>query len=601
MKKLKKILIIFVLINIFMLDDCYADLTFTQQENIKNFTVNFVEKGLNKKDSNGYPLFAYMQGQARIDGYQGKLYYVSKDYQKLNNVNAPKWTFDCASFVSYIYKNVFDLVLTKSTTSKIDSYSGLKLMSETANPYTVSDFVSNADENKHFYYIQKKVTVETINYDIMKPGDLIIIKGSHIMMYIGDKKIAHASSSSINQDKKLGIEIKELAEKYPERTFYVIRVKNNIINPKNTGNTSVIWPDTNINENLVINNKPTAEIDIKEYDAYAELNITLSDDKGLLGYQITTNSTIPTTWNDINEQRTFIIKHTIKENNTYYLYVKDTENEISCEKIVIEVIDDKVPIINDVKYKYNLDETFDITILATDDNEILYSIDGINYQQSNVFTKLKKGSYNLYVKDKYNNLTTQTINLQNESIPKFIINYNQEYTKSLVIKITMSSEDGIKGYKITNDSIAPKYYDNYTGEIDYTINNNGIYYIWAFTNNNIPYAQTITINNIDNTPPVIEKVNIDNKILFGTSIEIIANDIESGVIGYSIDGINYQEDNIFKKINRDITTVYVKDKCNNIVTYQLKYVHQDTNIIILIPIIILVSIIICVSIKRKIK
>ena len=602
MKRIKIIIIIFLLVNIFTLQDCYADLTSTQQENIKRFTISFVEKGLNKKDNNGYPLLAYMQGQARIDGYQGKLHYVSKDYQSINSVNGSKWTFDCASFVSYIYKQVFNLVLTKNAGSGIDSYSKLPLMSANANPYTVSNFVDNADNNKHFYYIQQNVTANTINYKIMQPGDLVIIKGSHIMMYIGDGKIAHTSSSSITKNKELGFEICDLSTRYPDRKFYVIRIKNNVISPSNTGNTKVVWPDTNTEEDLFGNNSPTIVVETDNQGTFIDLNITFDDDKGLAGYQITNTNNVPTTWTTINGQKTFNIKHTINENNTYYIYVKDAENKVTYEVITTKNIDNDKPVINNVQYSYNFNETFNITISTTDNNKVLYSLDGILYQQNNIFNNIKKGNYTLYVKDTYNNITSQNINLTDESIPKITVNYNQEYTKKLLIQIAISSNFGIKGFKITKDSNSPENYDSYSNSINYTIDINGTYYIWAISNNNIPFAQKIVINNIDDIPPIIEKVKISNNILLGTTFKIIASDNQSGIIGYSIDGVNYQEKSVFKNKNDNVVNVYVKDKCGNVGIYTLNNVKQSNNImIILIPLIVLLIIICIIYKKRKRK
>ena len=300
--------------------------------------------------------------------------------------------------------------------------------------------------------------------------------------------------------------------------------------------------------------------------------------------------------------KTFNIKHTINENNTYYIYVKDAENKVTYEVITTKNIDNDKPVINNVQYSYNFNETFNITISTTDNNKVLYSLDGILYQQNNIFNNIKKGNYTLYVKDTYNNITSQNINLTDESIPKITVNYNQEYTKKLLIQIAISSNVGIKGFKITKDSNSPENYDSYSNSINYTIDINGTYYIWAISNNNIPFAQKIVINNIDDIPPIIEKVKISNNILLGTTFKIIASDNQSGIIGYSIDGVNYQEKSVFKNKNDNVVNVYVKDKCGNVGIYTLNNVKQSNNImIILIPLIVLLIIICIIYKKRKRK
>ena len=181
--KLKKILFLFISFILF-LPQVKADLTNEQSEDLALFASYFVTEGNKRTDSNGYTLLAYMQGPARIDGYQSKLYYVTKDYNGFSTVNANKWTFDCASFAAFVYYHVFDLALTKAYQSGNDSYSGLRLRNPNGNPYEVVDFVNDANNQEHFYNVKTGVSVDSINFNDLKKGDLIIRVGYHIMVYI---------------------------------------------------------------------------------------------------------------------------------------------------------------------------------------------------------------------------------------------------------------------------------------------------------------------------------------------------------------------------------------------------------------------------------
>ena len=63
-----------------------ADLTQEQAEDVAFFAENFILEGNKRISSDGFPIFAYMQGQARIDGYQEKLYHVTYDYKRKNYI-----------------------------------------------------------------------------------------------------------------------------------------------------------------------------------------------------------------------------------------------------------------------------------------------------------------------------------------------------------------------------------------------------------------------------------------------------------------------------------------------------------------------------------
>ena len=127
---MKKIIIIFLILFIPLL--VKADLTKQQQEDIATFATKFITEGRTKEhlDSQGFSILAYDQG-TRNEGFYGKLAYLRKDYNGINQINGNKWNFDCASFAAWVYYHCF----------------GVKAMSNSGSPWVVSSFVNNASKS----------------------------------------------------------------------------------------------------------------------------------------------------------------------------------------------------------------------------------------------------------------------------------------------------------------------------------------------------------------------------------------------------------------------------------------------------------------------
>ncbi len=90
----------------------------------------------------------------------------------------------------------------------------------------------------------------------------------------------------------------------------------------------------------------------------------------------------------------------ISNDGTYTLTVEKLENGIICSSIQsFELIRSVLPQIEHVEYK-ELSENNSIEIIAIGDGDFEYSIDGINYQDSNLFEYLLGGIYTVYVQDK---------------------------------------------------------------------------------------------------------------------------------------------------------------------------------------------------------
>ena len=406
---MKKIILVLSLLFIFI-SPVKADLTKDQENDIALFATNFINEGNKRIDKNGYPLLAYMQGQARIDGFQSKLYKITYDYNHKNYVNAYKWTFDCSSFASFIYYHTFNLVLTYNKTGNIDSYSGLPLRSPTANPYQVSAFVEDADKGEHFYYIKKGVNGANINLNDLKKGDLLIYVGHHIMVYVGNGNIAEATVSCISKN-NLGMQVIPLTSKYSDTKLSVIRIKDRIIPKESVATTNITWLDTNETVDLVQHapkeeeypkisyNKPS-----EAYNKSISIEFQLNAVSGLKSYSFSESGD---NWIDISGNNKKITK-TILNNGTYYFKVKDQKGLTKEEKIVITTIDNIKPIVKTLsviqKDNYSI-----ISVVAEDlesglaDNP--YSFDrGLTWVSKNTYDVNIEKEYIVSVKDKAGNI-----------------------------------------------------------------------------------------------------------------------------------------------------------------------------------------------------
>ncbi|WP_345007967.1 T9SS type B sorting domain-containing protein [Snuella lapsa] len=91
---------------------------------------------------------------------------------------------------------------------------------------------------------------------------------------------------------------------------------------------------------------------------------------------------------------------TLFEAGHYSLTVGRTENALYCEDTFhFELVRSVLPKITEVTYQELSDNNF-ITIIANGDGDFEYSIDGINYQDSNTFEDVLGGVYTVYVRDK---------------------------------------------------------------------------------------------------------------------------------------------------------------------------------------------------------
>ncbi len=502
--------ILFIFLFIACVSPVKAELTNEQATDLAFFAETFISEG-NKRISNEFPIFAYMQGQARIDGFQGELYKINKDYKSINVVNDYKWTFDDASFVSYLYYHVLNLTLTRGYTTKTDSYNGLKIMSSIAEPYYVNDFVNNARDNKHFYYVQQDVKVVNIDYDMLKKGDLIITDQSHIMIYVGDGKIAHAASEAIT-DKNLGMEVIKLSDKYNDAVISVIRLKNQIIKEDIQANLTVTWPDDNLTVNLnnlrVINDIPqiTYTLSTSEWTKQLTLNVSINDADGIVNYVFNDSET------SLLNKKSYQFETEITANGTYSVKVTDSLKNVAIKEILVTNIDNTKPKIltYDVlnKEKYSL-----ITIVGEDLESGLatdaYSFKNDNsWEKKNTFEVFEEGTYKIYIKDKADNIFEGEIiiNFDDKTAPvinNIIYGDNTINGQKIIITASDVGGSGIVGFLIKDSNSEPTKNDVWviTSSVNFTtFLKEGKHYVWVKDGSgNISIAKELNVKSFAET------------------------------------------------------------------------------------------------------
>ena len=468
----------------FFLNHVEADLTKEQENDIASFTTNFILEGNKRTDKNGYPLIAYMEGQARIDGYQSKLYKVGYDYNHINYINAYKWTFDSSSFASYIYYHTFNLVLTYSKLAEKDQYSGLTLRNPEANPYQISSFLEDAEKEEHFYYVKKDINGSSIDFKNVKKGDLIVKDNTNLMIYVGDEKVAGSTPNAINNS-NLGFQIASLKDNYHDASLNIIRVKNDII-PKNMkANTKITWLDTNEVVELVKEKSKIEEnieisyiIPNKNWTQSLTINFSLNAVDELKSYSFSNGEDI---WTDISG-KSYNLSLKFEQNGTYYLKVRDSKDNEKIEKIIISSIDNNSPIINSLSAiqhgKYSV-----IEVEASDEESGLaensFSFDnGKTWTAKNTFDVTVEKEYLVMVKDKAGNVSSMEImvKIAEQSLPKIeniILGEESNLTKKVTI-VVLNCNDcqiAIKGDKDTTvwNTVSNNTYEIYLKEGEYEV------------------------------------------------------------------------------------------------------------------------------------
>lgn len=185
---------------------------------------------------------------------------------------------------------------------------------------------------------------------------------------------------------------------------------------------------------------------------------------------------------------------------------------------------------------------------------IIYSLDGVNYQNENTFSGLTSGDYTVTIMDEYDCLISQetTITEPSElSLALAVTDLTCFDDQSGVITVTTSGGTGTINYSL--DGI------NFQTDNVFTELAAGDYTVTIKDENNCTQSQTVSIAQ----PAAINlSLNIEDLTCAndqkGTITAIATEGI--GIFSYSIDGTSFQAENVFSDLDAGDYTITVKDE-----------------------------------------
>lgn len=154
------------------------------------------------------------------------------------------------------------------------------------------------------------------------------------------------------------------------------------------GTNNLCYSETEFN--LIVNNLPEINLEDEYFICNLDPSINLSVDSSFDSYEWRFEDGSSISSSNSAE---------IREEGNYTLTVTKLENGIVCENsFSFELIRSTLPEILQVN-QGELGNNF-IEIIATGDGDFEYSIDGVNYQDSNVFENIRGGIYTVSIRDK---------------------------------------------------------------------------------------------------------------------------------------------------------------------------------------------------------
>jgi hypothetical protein len=188
-----------------------------------------------------------------------------------------------------------------------------------------------------------------------------------------------------------------------------------------------------------------------------------------------------------------------------------------------------------------------ITVTAAGGTGTLsYSIDGINFQPSNVFNNVVNGSYTVTIRDQNNCISTTTaIVAVGALVPGANLTTAVSCNNGNDGVITASAAGGVGPYTYSRDGV--------------TFVTNPVF------NGLAPGNYTITVKDNTGSTATATNITIPNPPAINSSASVNVNVITvtasggTGTLNYSLDGITYQASNVFNNVANGAYTVRVRD------------------------------------------
>jgi hypothetical protein len=189
-----------------------------------------------------------------------------------------------------------------------------------------------------------------------------------------------------------------------------------------------------------------------------------------------------------------------------------------------------------------------------------YSINGTNFQASNIFSGLAAGNYVVYAKDVNGCIGTVTLLIGNTTGPSITAAATPTACNTNTGTITANGTGGLAPLQYSIDGTTYQAGNIFSGLATAT------YTVYVKDANGCIKTTTATVVNVSGLSLAVSNISST----CGTSVGIITATATGGVgaLQYSINGVAYQASNIFNGLNTGIYTVYVKDANGCIVTKQ---------------------------------
>lgn len=189
-----------------------------------------------------------------------------------------------------------------------------------------------------------------------------------------------------------------------------------------------------------------------------------------------------------------------------------------------------------------------------------YSINGITFQTSNLFTGLAAGNYVVYARDAAGCIGTSSIVVGNTAGPSINVAVTPTSCNVNDGMITITASGGAPGYTYSIDGT------NYVAGNIFTGLAAGNYTAYVADANGCIKSASVIVPNVSGLSLAVSTItsscNTNNGVITATAAGGAAP------LQYSIDGTNYFASNVFTGIAPGVYTVYVKDANNCIVTKQ---------------------------------
>lgn len=271
---------------------------------------------------------------------------------------------------------------------------------------------------------------------------------------------------------------------------------------------------------------------------------------------------------------------TVNTNGVYTVYVKDGAGNVNSKDITVTNIDTDSPVIDNVVPSTTTWTNRDIIleIVSHDDaSGVAYPIEYKCYaddtkaeqlltsSSENNFIRISQNAYvEMCVKDAAGNTSVTGITISNIDRQDPVISLIEKNTgdwtnENVVLTVNASDNSGcVMKYSIDGSV--------YGTDNTFAVSRNGEYTLYVMDEAGNTVSGSISVSNIDKNSPIIESFYADRTAWTNRSIKltVAASDGESGIIGYSFDGVTYSSNNEFTVTGNGVYTVYVKDIAGNV-------------------------------------